>query len=394
MTSSRSGTRPSRSDRHCSTRPASSTGAPVRSATTARSSAAGISGAAAISAASSPGTPASRSRPARAAYASASAPSSQPGSPARTAATAGEPVRHRAQRQGRLDGHVPLAQQPARTALGQPGRLPAQLHLDGGGHPVVQRPDGVPHPVDLEDRACDGVRPDHRRQWHPALLRQPEQPGHPGDVDRPVGERGRHDLAAQRVRGDGLGEALAQRPREVVDEQPVQRRVVGQRGAQHGGVGVELGVGQEHGELGTGQPLAVAAALGQLPVVGQRLHRPLEPARALQRPHEALVGVEQAPGRGGLGGQRHVLGVVVGEDGGGHLVGHLAEQLGAVLGVQRAAGDHGVERDLDVDLVVGGVDARGVVDGVGVHPPAGQRVLDPAALGEPEVAALADDPHP
>ena len=31
-----------------------------------------------------------------------------------------------------------------------------------------------------------------------------------------------------------------------------------------------------------------------------------------------------------------------------------------------------------------------VVDGVGVDQAAGERVLDPAALGEPEVAALAD----
>ena len=82
------------------------------------------------------------------------------------------------------------------------------------------------------------------------------------------------------------------------------------------------------------------------------------------------------------------------EDGGGDLVGHLAEQRRAVVGLELAGVDHPVQRDLDVDLVVGGVDAGGVVDGVGVHPPAGQRVLDAAALGEPEVAALADDPDP
>jgi hypothetical protein len=35
--------------------------------------------------------------------------------------------------------------------------------------------------------------------------------------------------------------------------------------------------------------------------------------------------------------------------------------------------------------VVGGVHAGGVVDEVGVDPPAGARVLDPAALGEPRL---------
>ena len=38
------------------------------------------------------------------------------------------------------------------------------------------------------------------------------------------------------------------------------------------------------------------------------------------------------------------------------------------------------------------VDAGGVVDRVGVDPHAAQRGLDPAELGEAEVAALADHP--
>ena len=70
-------------------------------------------------------------------------------------------------------------------------------------------------------------------------------------------------------------------------------------------------------------------------------------------------------------GQRRVLRVVVAEDGDRDLVGHLPEQRGAAVGLELARVDHPVQRDLDVDLVVGGVDAGGVVDGVGVHPPAG-----------------------
>ena len=59
--------------------------------------------------------------------------------------------------------------------------------------------------------------------------------------------------------------------------------------------------------------------------------------------------------------------------------------------VELAGAHRAVEQDLDVHLVVGGVDARAVVDRVGVDAAAGERVLDPAVLGEPEVAALADD---
>jgi hypothetical protein len=47
------------------------------------------------------------------------------------------------------------------------------------------------------------------------------------------------------------------------------------------------------------------------------------------------------------------------------------------------------EQDLDVDLVVGGVDAGGVVDEVGVEQHAVLRRLDAALLGHAQVAALA-----
>ena len=60
---------------------------------------------------------------------------------------------------------------------------------------------------------------------------------------------------------------------------------------------------------------------------------------------------------------------------------------------QLAALDGVVEQDLDVDLVVRGVDAGGVVDGVGVDVAAAQRVLDARLLREAEVRALADDAH-
>ena len=89
-------------------------------------------------------------------------------------------------------------------------------------------------------------------------------------------------------------------------------------------------------------------------------------------------------------GQREVLVVVVGQHEVGHLVGHRGEQLVALLAGEVTLGDDPVEQDLDVHLVVGGVHAGGVVDEVGVQPATLGGVLDPAALGEPEVAALAD----
>ena len=53
--------------------------------------------------------------------------------------------------------------------------------------------------------------------------------------------------------------------------------------------------------------------------------------------------------------------------------------------------DERLQRDLEIDLVIGGVDAGGVVDGVGVEAPAGETELYARPLGEAEIAAFADD---
>src|SRR4029079_18092128 len=74
-----------------------------------------------------------------------------------------------------------------------------------------------------------------------------------------------------------------------------------------------------------------------------------------------------------------------------HLVGRSREQLVAPLERERAVLDRGAEQDLDVDLVVRAVDARGVVDGVRVDATAGRGVLNAAELRQAEVAPLADD---
>ena len=50
------------------------------------------------------------------------------------------------------------------------------------------------------------------------------------------------------------------------------------------------------------------------------------------------------------------------------------------------------QRDLEIDLDVGGVDPGRIVDGVGVELDAFLRRLDPAALGRAEIGAFADHP--
>ena len=90
--------------------------------------------------------------------------------------------------------------------------------------------------------------------------------------------------------------------------------------------------------------------------------------------------------------QAERLGAVVLEHQLGDLVGHLEEELVALVGGQLASGHHVAEQDLDVDLVVAAIDTGRVVDRVGVDQAIGECVLDAAELREPEVPALGDHP--
>ena len=92
--------------------------------------------------------------------------------------------------------------------------------------------------------------------------------------------------------------------------------------------------------------------------------------------------------------ERGGLLVVVPQHQRGDLVGHRGQQLVAVRHGQLAVGHRAAEQDLDVDLVVGAVHPGRVVDEVGEDPAAGAGELDPAALGQAQVAALADHLDP
>ena len=109
----------------------------------------------------------------------------------------------------------------------------------------------------------------------------------------------------------------------------------------------------------------------------ERLHQPLLEAEVLQ-----AAALRQR--------DRQRLQVVVAQHQRRHVVGHLRQQHVAVVAGETAVAHRHRERDLEVDLDVGGVDAGRIVDGVGVEPDAVLRRLDPAALRHAEIGALAD----
>ena len=88
---------------------------------------------------------------------------------------------------------------------------------------------------------------------------------------------------------------------------------------------------------------------------------------------------------------RLALQIIVVEHQAADFIGHGGEQNVALLAGHVAGGDDTVEHDLDIDFVVGCIDAGRIVDEIGVDAAAGLSELDAAELGHAQISALADD---
>ena len=74
-----------------------------------------------------------------------------------------------------------------------------------------------------------------------------------------------------------------------------------------------------------------------------------------------------------------------------NFVGACGECEVAIVEGEIAAGYGGLEQNLEIDFVIGHIDAGRVVDGVGVDAAASECVLDARRLSEAEIAALDDN---
>ena len=272
------------------------------------------------------------------------------------------------------------------------GAIEAELGL--AGDLGVERVDLAVEGDEIEGIACDRVSRGDGRRVGAGQRRQNRDESRPAAVDDRVGELRRDDLAPQLVAGDRVRICLAQRLREIADEFAGEIGIVRHRGFEQRVVQRELGIGQEHGEFRPGQAFAALLALGELGVARQVLDRAVEFSVLLQRLHQEAQARRR--GRALRFGQRERqrLQVVVAQDEIADLVGHRRQQFVALVFLQAAVLHRAGERDLDVDLDVGGVDAGRVVDRVGVELDAPARGLDAAALGDAEIGTLADDPRP
>ena len=182
-----------------------------------------------------------------------------------------------------------------------------------------------------------------------------------------------------------------QRSREVTNQRLFKEGVVRGLSGHDLGVELQLAVSRQHCDLGPGQAETSLGQFGHLLSGGQTFDLAIELTGLLQPCHEAGVGVEVGDGRPFLKRDGQGLIVVVGQDLGRDLVGHGRQQHVALFAIKLAGRLDGAGEDLDVDLVVRAVDARRIVDGVGVDATAVAGEGDAARLGEAEVRALADD---
>ena len=117
------------------------------------------------------------------------------------------------------------------------------------------------------------------------LVHQPRRQGRAAAIDDDVRERGRDDLATQPMALDGVREPLLQRLRKIALQFAVEIQIVGNVAREDLVVEPEFGVGEQHRPFGPRQALVAALPLGERRIVGQELHRPVEPAARLQRRH-------------------------------------------------------------------------------------------------------------
>lgn len=116
--------------------------------------------------------------------------------------------------------------------------------------------------------------------------------------------------------------------------------------------------------------------------------------QAGSQPVHRLLDIQPRPGKFFHHGDRLGLEIIAAQHQSRNLTGHPAKQCVTGFDVQLSRPHHLAQQNLDVDLVIGGVNSGGVVDKVGIDPATGLGKLHPAPLGQTQVAALADDLAP
>ena len=192
---------------------------------------------------------------------------------------------------------------------------------------------------------------------------------------------------------DLLAEIAAHRLREGREQKVLQPLVIGEGRLFDIGLQTQLRRREQDGQFGPGQSPALRRAAREGFAVRQPFGPPVEVAGFLQHFDHAQMagrGMRRAALRDRQGKR---LQTVVLQHDLGDLVGHLDQQGVAPFLRQTPGPARGGEGDLDIHLVIRTIDARRIVDEVGIDPPVVQSEFDPRGLRDAEVRALADHLH-
>ena len=283
-----------------------------------------------------------------------------------------------------------VAQEPHDAVEQQRLHRRIERKLDFAGNAGIERVDfavQIGHAVGIAHR-CERRRDFGR--CRAGLVGDPRDEGRPAAVDDRIRKHRRDNFAPQAMAMHRIGKTLGERLRKVAVEFTREVGVVRYPGRKKIAEQRELRIGEHHRELGPRQPRLFRAPLGDLRIARQEFDSTVEQTSRLQHLHQPIFEAEIV-GRAALGERKcQRLQVIVAEHECCHLPCHVGEQLVARRVRKLALARGRTQRDLAVDLDVRGIDAGGIVDGVGVEPHALLRRLDAAALGHAQIRTLAD----
>ena len=175
---------------------------------------------------------------------------------------------------------------------------------------------------------------------------------------------------------------------EIGDKRLLEPRIIWCIGCDERRVQLQLAIGGKDRQLGPRQTTTGAAEFRNVLGIRQPLDLAVQSTFALQQTHEAGMCAQFYRRLRLLQGQAQGLGVVVRQHMGRDIVGHAGQQRVPGRPIQLAGAFKLSGKDLDVHLVVGGVHAGGIINGVSIDASAIAGEGDPAGLCEAQIGAF------
>jgi hypothetical protein len=174
----------------------------------------------------------------------------------------------------------------------------------------------------------------------------------------------------------------------------IHRGIFGQGSGLYAILRRQLRRRQQNRQFRPGQTLALTCAAEKLVIGCNAFDHTVQPARAFESFDQPDIS-GQIPRPAGFGdGQRQRLQAVILQHQMRNRIGHFGQQLVADRFFQLARTHFGVERDLDVDLIIRTINAGAVVDKVGIDASTAQGKANTPCLRDTQIGTFANNLRP